>query len=67
MAHVKYNGEFPADRDSITQHGYVFEKGKSVEVTDADMLAKLTANRFFEVTDDDEPKRGPGRPRKEAD
>lgn len=67
MAKVTYIGEFPSDKDTITQYDYEFERGRSVSVDDASVIAKLSANRFFEVEEDSEPKRGPGRPRKEAD
>lgn len=50
MAQVKYHGEFPEGADSITQYGYVFEKGKGVNVTDKAHLEKLAGNRFFEVS-----------------
>ena len=50
MASVKYHGEFPEDRDSIVQHGVTFERNKSVNVTDKDVLARLSTNRFFEVS-----------------
>jgi len=56
MTAVKYFGEFPEGQDEIEQHGYVFGRGKSVDVTDKQYLAKLRANRFFEVdgkSDDD--------------
>jgi hypothetical protein len=50
---VTYIGEFPADADSIEQYGYTFERGKSVNVTDKQHLAKLSANRFFKTVDSD--------------
>lgn len=50
MASVKYHGEFPEGKDTIIQHGYEFEAGKSVSVTDKDHLAKFAGNRFFEVS-----------------
>lgn len=50
MASVKYTGEFPEDQDHIVQHGVTFERGKSANVTDKDVLAKLARNRFFEVS-----------------
>lgn len=61
MATVKYHGEYPEGADEIVQHGVTFEKGKSVSVTDKDVVAKLAANRFFEVSgesDKDEVKAG---------
>lgn len=61
MAQVKYHGEYPADADSITQYGYVFSGGKAVSITDKAVLAKLSGNRFFEVSgesDKDEVKAG---------
>lgn len=67
MATVKYHGEFPADREEIVQHGYTFERGHGVTVDDPALLARFAANRFFEVSDEAEVKRGPGRPRKEAE
>lgn len=50
MAQVKYHGEFPADQDTITHLGIEFGRDKAVSVTDKDTLAKLAANRFFEVS-----------------
>lgn len=50
MATVKYNGEFPEGADSIVQHGVTFERGKSANVTDKETLARLSTNRFFEVS-----------------
>lgn len=50
MATVKYNGEFPEGQDSIEHLGETFERGKSTTVTDKETLAKLAANRFFEVS-----------------
>lgn len=50
MASVKYHGEFPEGKDTITQHGYEFEAGKGVNVTDKDLLQKFAQNRFFEVS-----------------
>lgn len=50
MTTVKYHGEFPEGKDAITQHGVEFERGKSVNVTDKAVLAKLSTNRFFEVS-----------------
>jgi len=47
MPKVKYLGE-----PGGTQYGYVFEDGKSVEVTDEKHLGKFRGNRFFEVKDD---------------
>lgn len=50
MAQVKYHGEFPEGAEQITQYGYTFEKGKAVNVTDVAHIAKLSTNRFFEVS-----------------
>lgn len=50
MAAVSYHGEFPEGADTITQHGYEFGRdGKSVNVTEKDLLAKFAANRFFKT------------------
>lgn len=59
------NGEkIPAAGPSFTTwNGVKFEKGKAVEVTNAIALKKARNNPFFDVQDD-EPKRGPGRPKK---
>ena len=53
MAQVTYHGEFPEDRDEIVQHGYTFERGKSVDVKEKDLLAKFATNRFFKTADSD--------------
>lgn len=61
MTKVTYHGEYPEGRDAITQHGHVFERGKSVDVTDKGVLARFAANRFFEVageSDKDDVKEG---------
>lgn len=50
MAQVKYHGEFPEGKDTITQHGFEFEAGKAVNVTDKDLIEKFASNRFFEVS-----------------
>jgi hypothetical protein len=50
MAQVKYFGEFPEGKDTITQHGYEFEAGKAVNVTDKALIEKFAGNRFFEVS-----------------
>lgn len=50
MATVKYHGEFPDGQDQIVHMGETFERGKSVTISDKDVLAKLAANRFFEVS-----------------
>ena len=50
MAQVKYHGEFPEGKDTIVQNGHEFEAGKSVNVSDKDLLEKFAANRFFEVS-----------------
>lgn len=50
MAQVKYHGEFPEGQDTITQHGYEFEAGKAVNVTDKALIEKFAGNRFFEVS-----------------
>lgn len=49
MTSVTYHGELPDGQDSIEQHCYVFERGKSVNVTNAEHLRKLAGNRFFKV------------------
>lgn len=59
MVKVVYHGEAP--NGSVSQYGYDFEPGKSVEVKDENHLAKLSTNRFFEVagkSDKDEVKEG---------
>lgn len=59
MVKVVYHGEAP--NGSVSQYGYDFEPGKAVEVKDENHLAKLSANRFFEVagkSDKDEVKEG---------
>lgn len=53
MAKVTYHGEFPADKDEIEQHGYVFERGKSVDVKEKELLAKFAGNRFFKTEGSD--------------
>lgn len=53
MAQVTYHGEFPEDREEIVQHGYTFERGKSVDVKDKDLLTKFASNRFFKTADSD--------------
>lgn len=53
MAQVTYHGEFPEDKDHIVQHGYTFERGKSVDVKEKDLLAKFVTNRFFKTADSD--------------
>lgn len=50
MASVKYHGEFPEGKDTITHHGFEFEDGKAVNVTDKALLEKFASNRFFEVS-----------------
>lgn len=56
MAQVKYNGEYPegqtndAGEPYIEQYGETFVRGKSVNVKDEATVAKLAANRFFEVS-----------------
>lgn len=50
MASVKYHGEFPEGKDTIEQHGFEFEKGKAVNVTDKTLIEKFAGNRFFEVS-----------------
>lgn len=50
MAQVKYHGEFPEGKDTIEQHGYEFEAGKAVNVTDKTLIEKFAGNRFFEVS-----------------
>lgn len=50
MAQVKYFGEFPEGKDTITQHGYEFEAAKAVNVTDKALIEKFAGNRFFEVS-----------------
>lgn len=50
MAQVKYHGEIPEGKESITQHGFEFEAGKAVNVTDKALIEKFAGNRFFEVT-----------------
>lgn len=50
MAGVTYHGEFPEGQDTIVQHGYEFSRdGKSVNVTDKELVAKFAANRFFKT------------------
>lgn len=73
MAKVKYNGEFPADRDHIIHHEIRFDRDAVVNVDDEEILAKLRANRFFAVSDEVSAvdhmavvKRSPGRPKKEV-
>lgn len=52
MAQVTYHGEYPEGQDTIVQHGYEFSRdGKSVNVTEKDLLAKFAANRFFKTAD----------------
>lgn len=52
MAAVSYHGELPEGQDTIVQHGYEFSRdGKSVNVTEKDLLAKFAANRFFKTAD----------------
>ena len=61
MASVKYFGEFPEGKDTIEQHGYEFEAGKAVNVTDKALVDKFAGNRFFEVSgasDKDQVKQG---------
>lgn len=48
MAKVIYKPEAGMP-ESTEQFGYSFEKGKSVEVTDAQHLSKFGGNRFFKV------------------
>lgn len=50
MAQIKYHGEFPEGQDEIVHLGETFERGKSANVTDKAVLAKLAQNRFFEVS-----------------
>ena len=49
-----------------TWGGQKFPKGEAVEVTDPYRIKKAKANQFFKV-EEDEPKRGPGRPPKVID
>lgn len=54
MAAVTYHGEFPEGKDTIEQHGFEFGRdGKSVNVTDKDLLAKFAQNRFFKTEGSD--------------
>lgn len=54
MTAVTYHGEYPEGQDTIVQHGYEFGRdGKSVNVTDKDLLAKFATNRFFKTADSD--------------
>lgn len=54
MAAVTYHGEFPEGRDTIEQHGFEFGRdGKSVNVTDKDLLTKFANNRFFKTAESD--------------
>lgn len=53
MSAVTYHGEFPEGQDSIIQHGYTFERGKSVDVKEKDLLAKFASNRFFKAEGSD--------------
>ncbi len=48
MAKVVYRPETDMP-ESTEQFGYSFEKGKSVDVTDAQHLRKFSGNRFFEM------------------
>lgn len=52
--------------DEFEAYGVVFEKGKFAEVPD-EYAAKFEGNSHFEVEDSESPKRGPGRPPKEAE
>lgn len=54
MTEVTYHGEFPEGQDEIVQHGVTFPRGKSVNVTDKDVLEKLATNRFFNVKGESE-------------
>ena len=52
MAAVTYHGEFPEGADTIVQHGYEFSRdGKSVNVSEKELLAKFAGNRFFKTAD----------------
>ena len=48
MSSVTYHGEYPPEQDFIEQYGYVFERGKSVNVS-KEHAEKLATNRFFKV------------------
>ena len=54
MTGVKYHGQYPDGQEEdgkpfIEQHGYRFQPGQTVQVKEADLLAKFAGNRFFEV------------------
>lgn len=47
-------------------HGIFFEQGKFTEVPDH-LAHKFEGNSHFETEDSESPKRGPGRPRSDAE
>lgn len=59
MSAVTYHGEYPngqVDGEGepfIVQHGYTFQPGKSVAVTDKADLALFAKNRFFKAPESD--------------
>lgn len=69
MASITWLGEDDLHGDGNgprfnTWNGVKFEIGKAVDIDDERMIAKARNNRFYSV-DGAEPKRGPGRPKKE--
>lgn len=59
MSAVTYHGEYPEGQVNedgkryIVQHGETFVEGKSVNVTDKDLVAKFAGNRFFKTEGSD--------------
>lgn len=56
---VSYHGEYPEGQVDeggnafVVQHGYTFERGKSVDVKEENLQAKFAGNRFFETAKSD--------------
>jgi hypothetical protein len=66
MAMVTWTPEPGDDSEATTAFGTAFKAGEATEVTDEKVLAKMAGNPFFSVAgadDDEETKRGRGRPR----
>lgn len=64
--HTQKDGTLGAGPSFTTWKGYKFPKDVSVEVTDTHIIAKAKRNPFFKV-EEEEKKRGPGRPPKNPD
>lgn len=59
--HTQPDGSPGAGPSFTTWGGVKFPKGEAVELKNPAAIAKAKANPFFKV-EEDEPKRGPGRP-----